>query len=124
MNRRQTRRRGTIDAPRAGTRDPLVVRFPESLDRALLERLIWVENAESKVVAGQVSAGTAETSWRFTPANPWRQGAYRLVIGTELEDLAGNSVAQPFEVDVAGPISRRVTSKTVALPFRDRRPAP
>jgi hypothetical protein len=113
-----------IDAPRAGTRDALVVRFPESLDRALLERLIWVENAESKVVTGQTAAATAETSWRFTPASAWGQGAYRLVVGTELEDLAGNSVAQPFEVDVAGPISRRVTSKTVVLPFETGALAP
>jgi hypothetical protein len=114
----------TIDAPRAGTRDGLVVRFPESLDRALLERLIWVENADSKVVTGQSAAGTAETSWRFTPASPWGQGAYRLVVGTELEDLAGNSVAQPFEVDGTGPISRRITSKTVVLPFQTGALAP
>ncbi len=78
----------------AGSRDPLEVRFPEPLDRALLDRLIWVENAEAKVVAGQVSVGEAETRWRFTPASPWHEGDYRLVVGTELEDLAGNSVAQ------------------------------
>ena len=47
----------TIDAPRAGSRDPLEVRFPEPLDRALLDRLIWVENADAKVVAGQISLG-------------------------------------------------------------------
>jgi hypothetical protein len=107
----------SMDAPRAGTRDPLVVRFPESLDRALLDRLIWVESTEAKVVAGQISLETAETTWRFTPASPWREGAHRLVVGTELEDLAGNSVARPFEVDVAGPISHRVTGKTVERPF-------
>ena len=113
-----------IDAPHAGTRDPLVVRFPESLDRALLERLIWVENAESKVVTGQTSSGTSETSWRFMPESPWLRGTYRLVVGTELEDLAGNSVAQPFEVDKAGPISSRVTGKTVILPFAIAAPSP
>ena len=57
-------------------------------------------------------------TWRFTPVSPWRTGTYRLVVGTELEDVAGNSVARPFEVDVTGPISGRVTTKTVALPFR------
>jgi hypothetical protein len=108
----------TVHSPGAGSREPVEVRFPEPLDRALLDRLIWVENAEAKVVAGQVSLGAAETRWRFTPASPWREGAYRLVVGTELEDLAGNSVAQPFEVDVTGPISSRVTTKTIELPFR------
>jgi hypothetical protein len=107
-----------VHSPGAGSRDPLEVCFPEPLDRALLDRLIWVENTDAKVVTGQVSVAAAETCWRFTPTNPWRKGNYRLVIGTELEDLAGNSVAQPFEVDVAGPISRRVTTKTVELPFR------
>ena len=108
----------TLHSPGTGSRDSLEVRFPEPLDRALLDRLIWIENAEAKVVAGQISLAAAETSWRFTPASPWREGSYRLVVGTELEDLAGNSVAQPFEVDGAGPISRRVTTKTAELPFR------
>jgi hypothetical protein len=108
----------TVHSPGAGSRDPLEVRFPEPLDRALLNRLIWVENTNAKVVTGQISVAAAETWWRFTPASPWREGGYRLVVGTELEDLAGNSVARPFEVDAAGPISKRVTTKTVELPFR------
>jgi hypothetical protein len=40
------------------------------------------------------------------------------VVGTELEDLAGNSIARPFEVDLAGPISQRVMTETVSLPFQ------
>ncbi len=56
--------------------------------------------------------------WRFTPKSPWGSGNYRLVVGTDLEDVAGNSIARPFEVDVSGPISRRVKAETVALPFR------
>jgi hypothetical protein len=107
----------SIDAPPAGTRGSLVVRFPEPLDWALLDRLIRVESTETKAVAGQISMESAETTWRFTPTSPWREGAYRLVVGTELEDMAGNSVARPFEVDVAGPISHRVMGKTVERPF-------
>ena len=38
--------------------------------------------------------------WSFTPTRPWRAGRYRLAIGTILEDLAGNSVARPFELDI------------------------
>ena len=67
---------------------------------------------------GTVAVDDEETAWRFTPADPWRPGDYRLVIGTELEDVAGNSIARPFEVDAVGPISRRITTETVALPFR------
>ena len=71
---------------------------------------------ESRI--GKVSLGAAETTWRFTPMSPWQGGRYRVIVGTELEDLSGNSVARPFEVDAAGPISTRVTAKTVELPFR------
>src|SRR5262249_25661301 len=37
---------------------------------------------------------------------------------TTLEDLAGNRVGQPFEVDVFRPVERQANAKTVSLPFR------
>ena len=107
-----------IGAPGANTREPLEVRFPESLDRALLDRLIAVQDAMARGVPGQISVGESETLWRFIPRDPWKVGAYSLQIGTELEDLAGNSVARPFEVDAAGPLSKRIATEIVALPFR------
>ncbi len=107
-----------IRPPAAGSREPLEVRFPESLDRAMLDRLVVVQDAAGNAVAGQVSVTGEETRWQFTPSHPWRASDYRLVIGTELEDPSGNSVARPFEVDVVGPISPRVTTETVVRPFR------
>ncbi len=106
-----------VRPPRAQTRDPLEVRFPEPLDRALLDRLIAVQEAAGPPLPGQISVAAEETIWRWTPSQPWHPGAYRLVIGTELEDVAGNSIARPFEVDLTGPISRRIVSETVVLPF-------
>jgi hypothetical protein len=107
-----------IRTPGSGSRDPLVVRFPESLDRALLDRLIAVRDDSDRPVTGDISVLSEETIWRFTPDAPWRAGMFRLVIGTELEDVAGNSIARPFEVDAVGPISRRIASETVNVPFR------
>jgi len=107
----------TVRPPQANSRDHLEVRFPEPLDRALVERLIAVHDAAGQVVQGEVSAAQDETVWRFTPRSRWQTGNYFLTVGTELEDVAGNSVARPFEVDVAGPISKTVSAKTVALPF-------
>ncbi len=107
-----------IRPPAAESRDPLEVRFPEPLDRAMLDRLVIVQEAAGNAVAGQISVTAEETRWRFTPPHPWRAGDYRLVIGTELEDSSGNSVARPFEVDAVTPISRRVTTETVVRPFR------
>jgi len=107
-----------VDPPRVNTQYPLLVRFPEPLDRALLDRLIAVRASTGEDVPGWISVAGGETLWRFTPAYPWRAGDYLLVIGTELEDMAGNSVARPFEVDLAGPISQRVATEKVTLPFR------
>jgi hypothetical protein len=107
----------SVRPPRAQTREPLEVRFPEPLDRALLDRLMAVQDGAGKPVPGQVSVAGEETIWRWMPLDPWRAGDYRLVIGTELEDTAGNSIARPFEVDLTGPISERVTAESVAVPF-------
>jgi hypothetical protein len=108
----------TVRPPAPASRDPLEVRFPEPLDRALLDRLIAVRDGSDRPVAGAISVADQETLWRFTPDALWPPGAYRLVIGTELEDAAGNSVARPFEVDEVRPITQKITSQTVLLPFR------
>jgi hypothetical protein len=107
-----------VEPPRADTFDPLLVRFPEPMDRALLDRLIAVRTATGTAVAGRISVADGEMTWRFAPMQVWRAGDYTLVIGTDLEDVGGNSVARPFEVDLAGPISRRVENGNISLSFR------
>ena len=67
---------------------------------------------------GQVALDSAETRWSLTPEAPWKAGEYCLMIGTELEDLAGNAINRPFEVDQTGPISRRIESTKVSLSFQ------
>ncbi len=113
-----------IEPPEVATCNALEVRFPEALDRALLDRLIAVTDDAGGVVGGQVSTTDRETAWRFTPRKPWRVGSYRLTVVTDLEDVAGNSVARPFEVDATGPVTSRVTNETVSLPFRNRSAGP
>jgi hypothetical protein len=106
----------------AGSRQPLMVRFPKPLDHALLHRLIWVANAAGKRVPGTASVSQEETEWRFTPENPWPPGEFHLVVDKALEDLAGNTVGRPFEVDVFRPVQRELKSETVKLPFRIDQP--
>jgi hypothetical protein len=108
----------SLRVPRPDTRGSLELRFPEPMDRALLDRLISIEDAVGERVAGQISLADHETLWRFAPQAPWRAGDFRIAIGTELEDLAGNSVARPFEVDITSPISKRVDAERMDLPFR------
>jgi hypothetical protein len=106
-----------VKAPPAGTREKLVVTSPEPLDHALFQRLLQVTDAEGRPVAGQAEVMPGETTWEFTPREPWHAGTFRLVIDTWLEDLAGNHIGRPFEVDVFRTVQREVKSETVSLPF-------
>jgi hypothetical protein len=106
-----------IDAPPAGTTAALAVTFPEPLDHALLQHSLRVTDAEGRSVAGQTQVRRGETAWQFTPEQPWRTAAYRLVIDTRLEDLCGNRIGRPFEVDLFRPIQRKIQSETVEVPF-------
>ena len=106
-----------ITPPAVGTSTPLEVAFPEALDHALLTRQLWVENQRGEVVAGSNKTVDAETRWQFTPEAQWQAGKYRIQVDTTLEDLAGNSIGRPFEVDVFNSVERRVEPKRVAIPF-------
>jgi len=87
--------------------------FPKPLDYALLMRLVEVSG-----VAGAAAVERNETQWRFTPSQPWRAGDYTLKIDNALEDLAGNRIGRPFDVDTFERVSEHLTSQTTSLPFR------
>jgi hypothetical protein len=107
-----------LTPPAAGSREPLRVHFPEPLDRALLDHLLSVATAERKPIDGSIAVSENETLWRFTPQAAWSEGNYILEVGTALEDLAGNSIGRPFEVDVFEKVEERVSQVTEQLRFR------
>jgi hypothetical protein len=111
--------RWRLSAPKAGTADPLVVTFPEPMDYALLQRMIQVSDARGSV-AGSVSVDRQESVWRFTPREPWKPGGFQLIVDTAIEDLAGNHVGQPFDIDTFEQITEHITTKTISLPFTVR----
>jgi hypothetical protein len=92
----------TLEVPSAGTRRPLRVGFGRPLDHALLQHAL--------AVAGVAGVGTAiggGTGWTFVPDAPWAAGPHRLAAEAILEDVAGNSVARPFDRDLSvdgGPV--------------------
>jgi len=111
-------KRWRIEAPRGGSTEPLTVLFPEPLDRALAARLIDVRDERDTPILGRVSLDREETRWRFVPEAAWKPGAYRLVVGVDLEDLAGNAVGRPFEVDVFERVTPEIEHRSVSIPFR------
>lgn len=106
--------------PKAGTSSPLIIRFGEPLDVALAQRLIEVRQKEGAPVKGQVKLTDHETEWSFTPDAVWKDGHYVIRATTLLEDLAGNNIGKPFEVDVFDSVQRWITEEYVDIPFRIR----
>lgn len=106
--------------PRTGTREPLIVTFPEPMDHALTQRVIQVVSDSGKDFSGGVTLEDQERRWVFVPTNPWHSGTYQLVVPTTLEDLAGNNIGKPFEVDLFEGVQRRLATPAVKLPFEVR----
>jgi hypothetical protein len=102
-----------LSQPKAGTRDPLVIRFDRPLDYALLSDALQIPG-----VSGTATVGPAETEWRFEPAQPWISGEHRVVVDMALEDLAGNRIGRPFDVDTMTNPTERITKQSTSLTFR------
>jgi hypothetical protein len=106
-----------LETPAAEGRQPLTVTFPRPLDHALLNRLIWITDTAGRRIAGTIAVTEEETRWQFTPEKAWSAGRYDLVVDTTLEDLAGNSVGRPFELDVFRPIPKTPKTETAKRGF-------
>ena len=94
-----------INSPAAGSTDPVTLQFDEPLDHAMLMRVLEVKKSDSSLLAGSNKVVAGETQWQFTPAAAWKPGTYHIEIATILEDLCGNSIAKPFEVDLKKPVT-------------------
>jgi hypothetical protein len=71
-------------------------------------------------VAGTIAVDGSETSWRFTPRTPWAAGTYQLIVDADLEDVSGNRIDQPFDIDVFEKVTEHLTTRMVSVPFSVR----
>ena len=78
----------------------------------MLGRVVWVADAVGEQVPGTLTVGGGERVLTFAPGTPWKRGAYKLMVDSRLEDVCGNRVGEPFEVDVFKPVTRKIESKT------------
>lgn len=90
-------------APKAGKRDAVTLTLPKSIDYRSLKTGLTVRNAKGQAIAGTITIGKGETSWHFTPNQPWLAGAYRVSVNPDLEDVAGNTPSRPFDMDLRSP---------------------
>jgi hypothetical protein len=107
-------------SPRANSDAPLVVKLHKPLDHGLLNRAVWVADADGTPVPGTLTVGGGERVLTFAPEKPWKRGEYKLVAQTRLEDVCGNRVGEPFEVDVFKPVTPKIEAKTADRKFTVR----
>ncbi len=82
--------------PATGTSKPFSITFPSPLDYALIPRTIRIQSKSNP----HIDHKHDDQSIHFTPASPWKAGEIIITIGPKLEDLAGNSIARPFNLDL------------------------
>jgi hypothetical protein len=109
-------RQWMVSLPVSGTRRPLELTFPAPLDQALLSREVRLVGADQKPVAGDIAIDRHETRWAFTPASPWQPGSYHVEIGPSLEDVSGNTIWAPFDVDERNDPAWRHAPRRASLP--------
>ena len=109
--------RWSLTVPAAGTLHSLRVEFDRPLDHALLQRCLGVSAPGGAPVAGKGTTGPNEKSWQFEPESAWAEGRHRLVVGRQLEDLAGNSPLRVFDRDMTEPDDGPDPSDLLAVDF-------
>lgn len=106
-----------IDPPGAGSREPVRLQVDEPLDWGLLHRLIAVHTSDGDRVDGTVTVSADAMRWTFTPAATWPAGGYVVRVRSDLEDLAGNTLRAPFDVDRTQPVEAAIEAEFLDLPF-------
>jgi hypothetical protein len=91
--------RWTLSRPQHGSSDALTVQFDEPLDHALALRMLTVVDSGDRPLPGIAAVVFGDSLWSFTPSSPWPALKLALLVNTALEDMAGNSIARPFDSD-------------------------
>lgn len=89
-----------IHTAKANTKEPLTIRFNESVDHELAEKTISVFDSNDNEVKGKFKVNDYGTIVHFSPDVAWKRGIYILKIESRLEDLSGNNLDRLFDTDL------------------------
>ena len=109
-----------VATPKSATRDPLVVSFQKPMDYVLLQRMIGIFTVDGREVAGTITVADNETQWNFTPSEPWKAGDYKITADNTLEDIAGNHLDRPFDVDIFETVTKHIDTSSTSVKFSIR----
>ena len=109
-----------LRAPRARTREPLLVRLAAPVDIHATD-LIAIADARGARLAGRAHLTDGERTWRFSPGGAWQPGAYVLRVHPRAETPCGDEAGEAFEhlaTDAAG--ATAPNDRLLARPFAVR----
>ncbi|MEM7646134.1 MAG: hypothetical protein AAF203_04420, partial [Pseudomonadota bacterium] len=86
-----------IKTPSPDTQSPVVIRFAETIDHALVQSQLQIVDQSKKVIRGIFKSKNFEQGLSFIPINPWTAGEYFIVATIALEDMAANSLRGVFD---------------------------
>ena len=91
-------------------------------DTPLQDAVKEFDQLKGKVVLRSLSEDqpVKEKEPKTKSAGDSKAGRHRLQVDTALEDVAGNRVGRPFDVDTFAPVTKTITRKYESLPFRIR----
>jgi hypothetical protein len=78
------------------------VRFSAPMQRGQARDQNVLLGPDGRPLDGDIAIEGHETQWRFTPSYAWQAGSYHLEISASLEDVSGNTVWAPLDLDVGG----------------------
>ena len=102
--------------PPAAPTEPLIVDFDRPLDAALATRAITVRR-DGAFVPCEVELERDETRLVVHPTRPWTRGRYSLHADDILEDIAGNRIGRPFDIDAKDPAQKAMVARAADLAF-------
>ena len=105
----------TVSAPKANTKEPLFIAFPEALDFAMVEKIATSCTIDGEPLDLIYQPELDGMGVRIFNKDSWAPGNYALKLNPRLEDLAGNSLERPFEVDLQA--DRSNFAKPLTLTF-------
>lgn len=106
-----------LTPPKLGTREAVTLTLAKSVDYRSLHTGLTVANGRGQVIAGTIAVGPDEKSWSFTPTQPWQAGPHSVHVSPDLEDVAGNTPARPFDMDLSTPARK---AQDLQLDFEPR----
>jgi hypothetical protein len=106
----------TVSPPK-GRDGALMVAFGRPMDHPLLARCLTVLKPDGQPLAGTGEPTDNDRAWTFRATAAWQPATYTLRVDPVLEDVCGNRVGRPFEVDLLRPAPKEVKAGPVDLPF-------